>query len=147
MRHVWSVFCRRVLTDKDSNAISLIECIDAITAGFEGEGSPPDIPVNATLVSFWRRSNPEKPERGRARVRLEGPDGEMIREIPYQVDLSANSSGRVNVAVLVLPFRGDGVYEFVVSLQDQETGVDSEVARLPVPVNVVHEPDHRSNNT
>ena len=140
MRHIWSVFCRTALTDKDSNAVSLLECIDAITAGFKGEEPPPDIPVNSTLVTFWRRSDPNGPERGRVRILLEGPDGKPIREVPYQVDLSEHPSGRVTVGILGLPYRGDGVYEFVVSLEDPETGAPREVARLPVPVKVEHEP-------
>ena len=65
--------------------------------------------MNSTLVTFWIRSDPDRPERSRVRVSLQGPDGDPIREMPYQVDLSEHLGGRVTVRILELPYRGDGV--------------------------------------
>jgi hypothetical protein len=117
--------------------LSLVEVVDSITVS---RSSPDEDLTKITsfnfacrLVSNWVRSDPKVPERGYVRLGLILPDG---TQAPYSDPVDLNMieypRGRIAVNVLVLPFRGEGRYEFLVELQQRDSW--NEVARLPIDV-------------
>ena len=131
--HVWSVLCYKVSIDQRDNLVSLLDVPEQITVqgppGKEGEiervrkeaaeaGADALIPVNLQLLSWWIRSDPEKPERAEARLRMLPPGkGAKLPPTPIPIDLSEKNSWRQRIVLGLLPFRGFGRYWFVIELR------------------------------
>ena len=139
MRHIWSVFCRTAVTDSSSNAVSLFECVEGISAQVRGPEPPSHVLLLSKLVTLWRRSEKGAAERGRVRILIEGPDGRTLDELEYEVDLSEHGGSRAFVEFANVRYGGNGVYEFIVKVEDEDTGEDREVARVPVDVQLDHQ--------
>ena len=140
MQHVWSVFCRTAVTDRNSNAVSLFECLDSVSAQVHSPRPPSDVPLLSKLVTLWRRSDKDAAERGSVRILIEGPDGRKLNELTYEVDLSEHVASRAFVEIAGVPYGGNGVYEFIVKVEDEDTEEDREVARVPVEIELDHLP-------
>ena len=134
-RHVWTVLCKTVSTDKESNNVSLFNVTEELGGTVVGEERPRSIPYQLTLVTLWTRSDAATPERDSARVRLLTPDGgEAFDANLHEVDLSQYKRARHQLAFGALPYRGPGRYEFVVELQDDAGW--TEKARVPLDVTI-----------
>lgn len=133
-RHLYSIVCRKVIVDKESNAISTIE----IAETFEIGGIPNDqavgVPLSLEMVSFWERSDRGTPETGRTRLSLAFPDGSSVAGGESEIDLVPSYRARTIVRMSGIPVKGSGVHHFGVELQDRETGRWTEVTRFPVEI-------------
>ena len=68
IRNVWSVLCRDIITDQESNAVTYIRCIE--------EGAAAKLPVHigpVFLGTLWEKTGPD-PETVTFRVVLVSPD-------------------------------------------------------------------------
>jgi hypothetical protein len=145
-KHVWTVLCRRSVIDRDSNAISLFDAVEALSfAGpvervlSEASGdSPPLIPAQMELVSFWTRSDPKRKEKARARYVLVTPRGKTIVKSENQLDLMQHQRVRHRLTIDGLPFLAEpGTYEWKAQLRG--TGKSASwrtVARIPFDVRI-----------
>ena len=137
-RHIWSVLCRSVSTDKDSNNVSLLEVTEQLGGSVMGEVKPDAIPFQLSFVTLWSRSDPDQGEKAAARLRLLGPNGgDAAPSIQQEVDLTHFRRLRTKVLLASLPYRGPGQYEFSVELEEDTTWV--EVARIPLEINVEYQ--------
>jgi hypothetical protein len=139
MIHVWSVFCSRPIVDAESNQLSLIETIEAVTV-FLPPGRNVDAMDNPSsavefrshLVSLWERSDWAAPEIGQMRIRLFDPSGAETAptQDPIAVDLSAKNRMRTIIGIAALPLRGVGRYEFRIEASEED-GRWTVAARIP----------------
>lgn len=106
VRNVWSVLCRDVLVDQESNSVSCIRCLE--------EGATAALPVRIGpiyLATLWEKEGDE-PEAVTARVTLESPGGEQrvllqtnpltfarpLQRLQFRIaELSINEFGRFRV--------------------------------------------------
>lgn len=141
-RHVWSILCKRVLVDKDSGEnLSAIDLVDYV---YVHRLAPTDdltkltaVKFDLQLVSTWFRSRLDQPERARARLSMNYPDGARASSSePFILELDTAVRMRTFVKVGLLPFDGPGVYEFIVELQTPDGGGWTEVAHLPIAVGI-----------
>ena len=139
MRHVWSVFCRTALTDRGSNSVSLLECVERVSAEYVGPEPPPDVPLFCKLVTLWRRSESDVPERRKVTILVQGPSGDIVRDLKYELDLSEHVRSRALIEINALPYHGNGLYEFVVMAEDDTSDTPVEVARIPVEIAIDHQ--------
>ncbi len=133
IEHVWTVLCSRAITDQVSNNVSLVEVLERL-AGPAGPVGEAIIPVQAYLVTLWVRSPFEEPARGRARMRVLGPNGQQVGEaLMYDVDLTEFPRLRNSIAFGGIPFGGNGVHSFVIEAEvdDQRW---QEKAKIPLEV-------------
>ena len=138
MRHIWSVVCKDALIDKDSNAVSLFKCLEGFSAKFAGPQLPSDIPVACKFVTLWSRSDMSTPEKGSARIRYRMPQGKEVEFVQYEVDLTVQSRHRTVLDVQGLPYQGNGVYEFILETQGEDSW--RPVTDVPLQVTVEHAP-------
>ena len=138
MRHVWSVLCQDAVIDRDSNAVSIFKCMEGVAAKFAGSELPTAMPFECKLVTLWSRSDVSVPEKVPSRIRYVAPDGTSLQEIPHEVDLTEHARSRNFLFLQTLPYRSDGVYEFVIETRDDDEW--QVVAKVPFQVSVDHEP-------
>ncbi|MBW8876040.1 MAG: hypothetical protein JF614_13820 [Acidobacteria bacterium] len=144
MEHVWTLFCKRAIIDRESNQVSLIDAIETVlidvspteAAAVANPGEKGTaIELEATLFSFWVRSRPDVPEMGAYRVSLVAADGSLVlpvneKEMTARIDLTEKQRVRTQIKMTVLPFRGVGRYTFQME-QGQGDGQWEVVARVP----------------
>lgn len=144
MEHVWSVLCRRAITDKETNQMTLVDSIEHIgvtldsdqplTAHDEDPERKIGIKLEATLISYWVRSENDAPEKGICRVSLLGPNRVTIgREMTMAIDLTKKRRMRTQLTLEGLPFTGLGRYNFLVEMEDAD-GDWKTAARVPYEV-------------
>src|SRR5258708_32149187 len=81
---------------------------------------------------MWWRSDLEKPEHGRGRVLVKAPSGKALKELSVEefvIDLEQYPKMRVTGKFVGIPFKGSGVYTFIV--QQKTTNRWAEVASIP----------------
>ena len=77
----------------------------------------PLIPHRFSVVQFWTRDHPDKPEIVEGRSSLNGPSGKAYGFVPHAIDLRTFKNLRVNTTSLGFPWEGEGMYEVVVQIQ------------------------------
>jgi len=134
--HVWSLICSRSILDKDSNNISLIECLEQLSV--PSPPANPDgklvIPLTFEIVSLWTRSVAEKPSRGTCRLEVYSPSDTVIHEQRLEVDLTTYQRVRSRQRFNGLPFGGSGTYRFKITVLSDEHGEPIQVASIPLVV-------------
>src|SRR5258708_40292317 len=94
-------------------------------------------------MSFWVRSDPTKPEKGRARISFIGPNGEtIVSRQDIEVDLTDQIRIRFWTTMKSVPEKGNGRYNYVVEKEVKARWV--KVATIPVDVKIEEEPDGRA---
>jgi hypothetical protein len=139
MEHAWSLLCSKAIIDQRTKMMSLIDVVD----GLEITGQLPEVnqdsPINAgpiqiQIAGFWYRSDIDKPETGKFRIKLTGPNGRaygaQAPTLELEVNLVNSSSSHSIVEVPALPYVGLGTYYFDIE-QQNESGW-SRVAHLPL---------------
>lgn len=134
--HAWSVLCEKVLTDNQTNNISLdvveqisISGLPALPTGAKGFV----IPMRLQLASMWYRDNFEVADKCDARLVILSPEGETLSKLDIVADLTSAPRARTICGLEAFPVSRQGIYKFVVS---QKTTKDEwkEVARLPLEI-------------
>jgi hypothetical protein len=140
VEHVWSVLCAKALIDRDSNQVSLLQSIEKVTVNLPGPfpDAPPKplVPFPVDLVSYWIRSDPDKPELAQCLVTLTAPDGDIVTTTEGPVDLMEFVTLRAVVKSESLPLKSPGYFHFNVFVRATEVGDWMRVARVPFEVEV-----------
>ena len=108
MKHVLTSLCMRALIDQTTQNLTLVDVVDVLDAPIE-ENSQGALGVSLDLISMWRRDEAGKPETGRARVGVFGPDGKLVgQHLTYEVDLRTGSAtGAKHHKVCCIPYPRD----------------------------------------
>lgn len=138
MEHAWSILCQFTITDGQRNNVSLIEVIEQFRFSMQplsgvGEIIENLIPLQVEFVSLWYRTNGEKPELGNVRLDFLSPEGEVLEEIKYVVDLTQHQRSRFTGKIEGLPYKGNGQYMFTMHIEkgQKESMV---VAQVPLMI-------------
>ena len=141
MRHVWTVLCRTLLEDQNSNNPSLIEATERIAFKAEvGDERPLDLPFPTplVLVTNWWSDGKEDRRKYLAKVRFISPEEDELLSFEHEVDLERGEKMRVNGQIGSLPYTVNGIYEFEISyLKDEEW---TPVTSIPLEI-IRQEPD------
>lgn len=124
IRNVWSVLCRDIITDQETNSVTYVRCIE--------EGSSSVMPVRigpVFLGTLWEKTGDEA-ETARFRVMLVSPDKKsllVLRTRPLVMDRPRH---RLHFRVNGLDFTEFGVYMLL--LEFSGNGQWKPGARLPI---------------
>lgn len=124
MHHVWTVLCRQVITDRDSNQLTLVNAVENVLVRPLVDQIPDDavIPLDWVLVSMWTRSNLDAPEEAQYRVMLLSPDSEpspitaIDGSTVFRVDMTEKRRMRTQLQITTLRVGPPGTYAFRVDL-------------------------------
>lgn len=142
-KHVWSVLCYRASVDKVTNNISLLHVIEQLKLPYSEDSlweqvqssGAEGISSSMELVSFWVRSDFDKPESTTMRARLVLPNGESRPTDPISIELIEHKSSRSRLQLPGISFGGYGAYWFAI---EEEMG-DEWVERGRVPLHVLQQ--------
>ena len=147
-RLIWAVLCEKVLQDKDSNLLSMINVVEKITIhGLESDiaavPKPPEKilagPIALSLVMWWER---EDNDDSQVRIAIRAPKGEVVDRQVLRVDLNKSKTFRVIVRyeALAVGF-GAGEYRFEIQTSREPEGSDDKWTALAViPLELVFDP-------
>lgn len=138
--HVWSVLCRKVSIDRETNNVSLFDVLEQIQV-YEWAG-PAGIAGPFELASLWYR--PDVPSRGEARVTLRSPSGRLLHEATQEIDLREFRRVRVRYLIPGMHIEGSGTYSFIVEGRQQNAEDWFAAASIPLEVNVTTLPMQRA---
>jgi hypothetical protein len=120
MKHIWTVLSTRIIEDKRTNMLSMIDVCDGLSLD---ESELPNFDQKAkgnvliggftlNLATMWFRSAHEEPESGIMRSILVTPDGKRFNQPERKIDLEAATVSRSILLIDKLVFRGFGLYWF-----------------------------------
>jgi len=135
---LWTIFCAKALTDSENHNVSLLDVIEDVVVAVP-EGSSAEnmvVPISAILLTNWRRSDAQTPERFMARVSFVAPPGQAAEGPVIEVDLSNHLRLRMSVKIGALTIWGEGTHRFRIERQDPETQAWSVAAELPLEVHI-----------
>ena len=114
MEVIFAALCQKSLLDKETNSFSLINVVEEV--GLPTEPPEPGqrgvSPANFEMVIWWTRTEERTPERGRGRVSVVQPNGDIASSQEVDVDLTTFLRLRARVSFAGLPDGGQGTYRF-----------------------------------
>lgn len=160
-KHIWTIICKRAITDRDSGNLSIIEIIDTMT--IQGESSELPVttapvvarytgkfivfPADIALISRWRRTDPETAEVQMLRLRLLDPAGRALAgSFPLSVDLTKEFQTQIVARLpqlLVSP--GGGIHTLQLQAPRGEGENQGWRTAVKVPLTIVQKIDLRPN--
>lgn len=159
-RHVSTILCRKGVVERDTGIVSLLEVLERLnlhgSAEVLGKQLSPGatIPHQIELVSWWVRSDFEKPEKLKFRFRLETPSGysgmmavsekplrEKLEELGdgIEIDLTKTTGARLFLPMIGIPWYGFGIYWIVIESKQEDANEWLENARLPIQIGALEE--------
>lgn len=125
------IICRRAIQDKETNLVSLIDCIDAfIFQKKEDQPSEPEFPVNIpyplSLFMNWDR-NQDDNTKFKGRVRAISSDNSEYMSLDIELDFDLDNSNalihRTTINVPGITVTGFGKIMFIVEVEQDGSWV------------------------
>lgn len=128
-KHIWSIACQVILTDQFSNSASYIQAVESI--------SVPQLPIGAPtfmIGTLWAQEGGDTTVK--ARIRIVGPDGAVVAEVPLETGSFKKSSRlRQNSFIGGFQLSSPGRYNILV---EQRKGSDWQAdAEIPLDVELL----------
>ena len=134
MQRIWSVICSKSIIDKDTNVISLIESLERVL--FSTQEDVKVLGLSFHVVSFWVRSRPDEPERALSRVVVQSPEGELLLDDTPELEINLVDHQRFRTVMRfqVLPYAGNGIYQFIIQSRASEADEWKDEAAVPLEI-------------
>jgi hypothetical protein len=139
--HVWSILCASSIIDRETQAVSLLNIVEVLTItepaamlkqALETKAA---FQVQMELWSQWVRSDYATPETAMMRCSLVAPD-EHFPPQPFPVSLEETTTAHTKLRVSLFPFRGAGVYVWIVEKRVGDLNNWEVVAQVPFEMTV-----------
>jgi hypothetical protein len=133
INHIWSVLCERSILDEDTKLISMINVLEEIT--IPDEPAPDKVlPIVASLVTLWTRSDIKIPAQGFARYKFTSPSGEVLQSLEQIIDLTKYERLRSRGQFAGLKLPETGLYYFEVEFRENAQVKWKRVTKVPLKV-------------
>ncbi len=129
IRNVWSVLCRDIITDQETNSVTYVRCIE--------EGSATGVPVSIGpifLGSLWEKEG-EKEESFRFRIVLVRPDRTARALLQTNFMVLDRPRHRLNFRINTLDITSFGIHYVVVEYGRDEKW--NRAGRIPLLIRQV----------
>ena len=96
----WVIACERTILEEGSNVLSIIAMIEQVKLKppkpvATSAKKPQMLSFRYTIIQYWTRSNPKKPERSPVRLKLIGANGKSYGSAEQVIDLTAHQNIRI----------------------------------------------------
>jgi hypothetical protein len=144
IKHIWSVLCQRSVVDQQSNNISLIDVFEQLQVDIPPKGisktvslKDMNIPIQYELVNLWSKTKEGIEEKENIRIVLYDPNGNEIKRIDKEFIIPKDKKRMREInKIQGITLRGSGVYNFVVSIKQQDNKTYKQAAKLPLEVKI-----------
>jgi len=136
VEHIWSVLCADSVIDKDSNNVSIHSVLEQINIQGKppGDGEKGLVPQPFQLVSLFSRREADKPEKAACRLKIMRPNGELLKDQTFDVDLTQNARMRFRNFFMGLGVHEPGIIRFCIELKQSGNTEWDLVAQIPLDV-------------
>lgn len=141
-KNVWTIICRGVSIDSQTNNVTLFEIIDQIkpiSVPADGTSALERIDLEINMITLWERGDLDLEEVFDCRLKLMSPTGKELWKNDYTIKLSATKRHRIRVRFPSLPFDGFGVYRFIAQ-RKSDSGRWTKAGEASLEVNPPDEP-------
>ena len=117
--------CKKSTIDRDTNSLSIIDCIDEITITLHDDaelGKGLTVPVNFQFVSLWLMNDSGKDVNADIKILFINPKGKTINEYPGSFTIDKKYKrfrSRMNLEQIFIKEKGR--YFFEVQLRDNKS--------------------------
>jgi exopolysaccharide biosynthesis protein len=141
MKNIWSVISNNAVVDKNTNSISLFDCLEEITVNFS---KPEDIsvpqkniPINFTIVSLWSDKDISKDRKFEYLLEIKDPENKKIKEFTnFPVIEKGKKRLRTLVQMNGMGITSEGEYTLIIKYRkDNEKFVIA--SKIPLDVKFV----------
>lgn len=143
MKHIWSILCQKSSVDKESNLISLFDCVEEISLVIDQTKAPKDdkliVPIEFQLVSFWvfEKINKTKDNVLEMKIELLDPDKKLLGRFENKFKVKKGSTRfRSRISIKGLRITKNGRYTFKVRGKGEGEKGHKVVAELPLDLNL-----------
>ncbi|MEK7103001.1 MAG: hypothetical protein AAB870_01490 [Patescibacteria group bacterium] len=136
MQHIWSVLCQKSIIDRESNLLSIIDCLEEIN--FTTEKNIIDsvvIPIEFQIINFWIIDN--NLSSLTLKIDLLDPDKSIISN--YENSFAINKGAlrfRSITKIQGITATKSGRYTFRISTKDNEKNLYNIMSELPLDIKI-----------
>jgi len=145
MKHIWSVLCQKSSIDKESNLISLFDCVEEINLVIDQAKAPKNdkiiIPIEFQLVSFWVFEDINKIKDNVLEIKIEllDPDKKLLGQFENKFKIKKGISRfRSRITIKGLRITKKGRYTYKVRGKDEGEKGYKVVAELPLDLKLAY---------
>lgn len=143
---IWSVLCHSATVDTTTNDLSLNKIIEGLVLGFEhvdalsafstaSQEKPTVLPLQAELVTLWKKKERTKPAHIDARVTYRDPNGKELQSMEFPITMDdAGFRHRHRLAIPSLAVTVPGEYHFVIEAKGKTEKTYTLVTELPIDI-------------
>lgn len=124
---IWAVICQQIITDRETNAVSYINALEAIALGRFPTQLPP-----LYVATLWQKT--AENDKVEMRIKVYAPDGSTVHTEDGPIAKFGKEFRRYRVNMLVVGASAPkpGVYQYAV--EQKQGGAWREVAKYPLEV-------------
>ncbi len=139
MKNIWSIITNRTVIDKDSNMISLFDCIEQFNIDIDKKNIAGNkvkkVSAKFEIVSFWKDDEIKKERYGEFVIELYDPNNKRLNKYENSFVMpKAMKRMRTIITFGGLPITTEGEYVFKIKYRKNKRGKYVQVSELPVEV-------------
>ena len=139
MKNIWSAIANKTVVDKDSNMISIFDCIEQFNINIDKKKTDKNevkkIPAKLEIVSFWKDDEIKKERRGEFVIELYDPNNKRLNKYENSFVMpKAMKRMRTIITFGGFPITTEGEYVFKIKYRKNKKGKYVQVSELPVEV-------------
>jgi hypothetical protein len=129
--HVWSLLCSEVVTDKETNNISIHNIIEVLTVR---DNPKPGgvVPRHFEILTLWARTKVDQPVEGESQIRFISPSGDELIKRVFKIDLTQRERVRNRIIFEGLRAEENGRYYFYIAKKEENNWMP--VASIPLTI-------------
>jgi len=139
MKNIWSIIASRTIIDKESNMLSILDCIEQINVSSKDNTIDKkvikNIPAKFEIISFWIDEEISKERQGKFMIELYDPNINKINEF-QSTFVMPKKMKRIRTIITFegLPITTAGEYLFKIKLKNDKKESYKQVSELPLEV-------------
>lgn len=135
MKHIWSMLCKSSSIDKETNLITLRDCIEQLDITVPKKAAKKVVPIEFELVHLWSVGEIGEAEKFEVKTELYDPENQRINGFSGFFTFPKNKKRlRTCIQVKGLPFTSVGEYKFKIKLKEENQKQYKEVAEIPLDI-------------
>ncbi|MCK5466398.1 hypothetical protein KAI56_02795 [Candidatus Parcubacteria bacterium] len=139
MKNIWSAIANKTVVDKDSNMISIFDCIEQFNINIDKKKTDKNevkkIPAKFEIVSFWKDDEIKKERCGEFAIELYDPNNKKLNKYENSFVMpKAMKRMRTIITFEGFPITTEGEYLFKIKYRKDKKGKYTQVSELPIEV-------------
>lgn len=143
IKHIWSVLCRRSITDKETNNISILNVFEQLEVNAtikkdeKKKLEQVNIPIEYEIVSMWFRENSNEKIKADVEIVVINPNGKTEKTFLQKFEMPPGMRRmRSKIRIFGLTINNSGDYIFRIRIKEANQKEYQDVTNLPLEVKI-----------